>query len=1404
MQPATPPSGPQTQPTRPHPPSPPAKRRRTTTAYTSQNPSPLTPSPPPHPPPISLQQSSSAKWFRKPSVVWYRGHDLRVEDHPALLAAAQRGGPVVPLFVWDASDGFGAGLGHVKQWWLRQSLIRLQSDLRRLGVQLYTRVGQSTEQLRAFLEETGADAVFWNRCYEPNLLTRDEELRVELAAEGLTAESFKAELLVEPWELSNTDVAPCFDTFHAFMRAWMTVPPPPQPFPCPSRLQPISRLVASVSIDSLDFDIPPNVHKYMSKVWTPGSKQAKVQLAKFLREVFPAFGEERCRRHVDGTSRLSPHIRFGELSPRRMYHATRLRVSRWDQSLVFRPANQDSDKSPPAKHDSTVSKPRRKPPSARTSHANGTANNKRQRDSVEKFSNSGDDADVSGSNGTRIPPTDIREGMGAAKREKSTDADDSRQSTPAAVRRRSLPHISLSARAFLKNLCLRDFSYHVLFHNPDFNTRPLIPQFSSFPWAEDNGAFDSWREGKTGYPIVDAAMRELRATGWIHNGMRFLLACFLTKYLLLPWAAGLREFYKLLIDGDHSSNALGWQWTAGSNTDAFPVSCLVNPVKVAYRHDPTGSYVRRWLPELAKLPTEYVHQPWKAPAELLKSSGVELGKNYPNRIVQMNEARVRAMNAMRVMKRIFSGWNMLRNIFRGKGEDIIKEWPVEEPEVLEVDESAPLSGKMSLLPSLWALLQCDQPSTYLSGSSLGSDPLIAMGTASLTEGSLAVPSGDQHESIEHALITAHEQPSSDAFLAATPEGVSADTDMDTSSFVAREKSDETTAVQPDDTNILAEVPPLDEHMKFVGTNVDTSQEVEKLASQPSDAAVMTRLQAERATSRQRSSKATTAVPFTPYSSAVPLSSPSVNVDISHTPYPQPPQQQYQSFQQLQQLQYFQLQQFNMLQQQHPTHPSHLQPQPQPHPLQHHSTHVHSVMEDTYASGANVGSVPRGSVAGVPMTAPPVMVGPATSAPEVGVNTVFPGADGSNGAYPHQFGMGQLYGYPVLPMVNPHMAGNERSDVTGASGGPNGPKMAMSGVMPMGYGMYGSNVFDPALLGNAFAGNGTPYNAMSVSSQQQTPGGPQNPYNLSPHTMAMYFSTPQTPDAIQPQGVGPMSQLAAASHGREKLGASVASVPAPASSVAAAAAAAVAAGGRELAINVASESQNRSAVKGRPSANFASGQTNDNTGQFVPPLQNNNDVLHSPGVSSTDLRGSKGTQNRPNSKSTAKAKTSGRSRRNSSSAGGRGRGDSRAQGSPRSKGDGNASVSQKRNEESSPQNATTLKTRQEMLAAVLEKEDHEYHGFAQYLSITYELTGNTDRHTSKDYIRLCNLKDDYHKQCTSEKEKLKIYRIKAFFSKVLKLQVTGEWDRHNHGGVRGPYVYGIRIQRAPESSQAPQS
>lgn len=663
-------------------------------------------------------------------MVWYRGHDLRTDDHPALLAASQRGGPVVPLFIWDPSTPNAAAFGAVKTWWLRKSLTCLDSTLSVLGVKLHTLCGSNIDQIISFLQLSGADAVFWNRCYEPEVITRDENLRATLRENGYLAESFKAELLVEPWELSASDVSPRFDSFNAYMRAWMRLPPPADPIPSPSRLKPPVSSVDSVGIQNIGLNTPPEIDKTLSKHWTPGSRCAEKQLVKFLNELFPNFCESRHRRHMNGTSRLSPHIRFGEISPRRIYAITRKYVAIWKKEGAASYYEKDIEHLVPK-----MSHPRdtysclnylegKETAVGAALNAVPTMKSGRRNGSIQVEVQTGTTHD----NVEEIPFSRFPTNVSSTRRK--------RKKLPSLVPKR---RIALSARMFLKNLCLRDFAFHVLHHFPKFNSDPLLPEFSSFPWAEDNGSFERWLEGMTGYPFLDAAMRQLRSTGWIPNGMRFLLATFLTKNLLLPWAKGLQEFYSLLVDGDHSANALGWQWTVGCNTDSFPLRLLVNPVRIGYLQDPTGAFVRKWVPELRHIPTEYIHEPWKASPEVLKNVGASLDQRYPKRIILMSTAKKRMQRSIWHMKKMFASSGVPRLMLFDRERSVVKEVPDEQVDLLNLDDPVPISQKHSLFPSLWSLLvRCDSSSPYMCERSPSPEPVISLDSANLDESALEI------------------------------------------------------------------------------------------------------------------------------------------------------------------------------------------------------------------------------------------------------------------------------------------------------------------------------------------------------------------------------------------------------------------------------------------------------------------------------------------------------------------------------------------------------------------------------------------------------------------------------------------------------------------------------------------
>lgn len=213
------------------------------------------------------------------------------------------------------------------------------------------------------------------------------------------------------------------------------------------------------------------------------------------------------------------------------------------------------------------------------------------------------------------------------------------------------PSLREGTEGFLRQLHWREFAHHLLHHFPETVARPLRPEFERFGWAEDPTGLEAWKAGRTGYPLVDAGMRELLATGWMHNRVRMIAASFLTKHLLLPWQLGAAHFTERLADADVANNTFGWQWVAGSGADAAPYFRIFNPVTQGERYDPPGTYVRTWLPELAGLPDHVVHRPWMAPAEELDQAGVALGETYPLPIIDHREARERALAAYRETRR---------------------------------------------------------------------------------------------------------------------------------------------------------------------------------------------------------------------------------------------------------------------------------------------------------------------------------------------------------------------------------------------------------------------------------------------------------------------------------------------------------------------------------------------------------------------------------------------------------------------------------------------------------------------------------------------------------------------------------------------------------------------------------
>jgi deoxyribodipyrimidine photo-lyase len=474
------------------------------------------------------------------AIVWFR-QDFRLADNPALQAACRRG-EVVPVFIHAPNEESPWQPGGASDWWLHQSLRELDAGLRALGSRLIIRRGPTLATLRGLVKETNAGAVFWNRRYEPAVMARDRSVKEALRGDGLTAESFNGALLHEPWTIQNQSQKP-FQVFTPFWKNCLTQPDPAEPLPAPKALPAPAQWPQSLALEELELEPKIQWAAGLKAAWQPGEAGATAHLKRFLNHAFDGYSEQRNRPDVAGTSRLSPHLHFGEISPRQVWHGLR---------------------------------------------------------------------------------------QLAAKR--------------------GLPVERWRASQFLAEVGWREFAHHLLFHFPHTPTEPLRADFKKFSWKQNATWLRAWQQGRTGYPIVDAGMRELWATGWMHNRVRMIVASFLVKDLLLDWQDGARWFWDTLVDADLAQNTLGWQWTAGCGADAAPYFRVFNPTTQGEKFDPLGHYVRRWCPELAKLPDKWLHQPHAAPPEIRRAAGVELGKNYPAPIVDHAIARELALKTFAAIK----------------------------------------------------------------------------------------------------------------------------------------------------------------------------------------------------------------------------------------------------------------------------------------------------------------------------------------------------------------------------------------------------------------------------------------------------------------------------------------------------------------------------------------------------------------------------------------------------------------------------------------------------------------------------------------------------------------------------------------------------------------------------------
>jgi deoxyribodipyrimidine photo-lyase len=468
----------------------------------------------------------------KPVIVWFR-RDLRLADNPALSHAAATGAPIVPLYVLDEGSRVRP-MGAASLWWLDKSLRALDAALRERGSRLILRRGDAEAELRRLIEETGADRVHMNRLWEPDAAARDADLAHALQADGVEVKGWNGTYLATPGAVRSGAGGP-YKVFTPFSKALLSQAAPPEHTLGPHRID-TPRATPSERLD--DWRLHPTRPDWSTGFdWTPGEAGAVAALGRFVRHALADYADGRDRPGDALTSRLSPHLHFGEISP-------------WRAVVAAEKAG------PPGQ---------------------------------------------------------------AAK--------------------------------FVTELVWRDFSAHLLHAFPQITDHAFRPEYDRMPWRADATGLRAWKRGLTGYPLVDAGMRELWRTGYMHNRVRMIVASFLIKHLLIDWREGETWFWDCLVDADLASNVQNWQWVAGSGADASPYFRIFNPVAQGRKFDADGRYVRRWIPEIAGLPDRWLHAPWEAPAEVLREARVRLGSTYPRPIVEHEAARKRALDALKSVDR---------------------------------------------------------------------------------------------------------------------------------------------------------------------------------------------------------------------------------------------------------------------------------------------------------------------------------------------------------------------------------------------------------------------------------------------------------------------------------------------------------------------------------------------------------------------------------------------------------------------------------------------------------------------------------------------------------------------------------------------------------------------------------
>ncbi len=464
------------------------------------------------------------------NIIWFR-KDLRLADNPALVQAA-KSGLVVPVFILEDEEAGPWKRGAASRVWLHHSLKVLNETL---DGRLTVYKGKADHILPSLVRKFDAEAVYWNRCYEPWRRERDVALKADLKSMGIQAESFKASLPWEPWEVLKADGTP-YQVFTPFYRkGCLKAPAPRKPLQKPD-FDLTERDSGSIAIE--DLGLIPEGYSWPNRImahWEIGESGALKQLDHFLMSSGSGYKRGRDYPAKDDVSRLSPYLANGEISPNTVWYRAHMVME-------------------------------------------------------------GDDLDT-----------------------------------------------------FCSELGWREFAHSLLYHFPDLPEKNFQPRFDPYPWQKDEKMLAAWKKGRTGIPIIDAGMRELWQTGYMHNRVRMIVASFLIKNMMTDWRDGQNWFWETLGDADLANNSAGWQWVAGSGADAAPYFRIFNPVLQSEKFDKEGDYIKRYVPELVMLPTTHIHAPWKAPEDVLEGAGVDLGKTYPLPVLDLKETRNKALAAFKAL-----------------------------------------------------------------------------------------------------------------------------------------------------------------------------------------------------------------------------------------------------------------------------------------------------------------------------------------------------------------------------------------------------------------------------------------------------------------------------------------------------------------------------------------------------------------------------------------------------------------------------------------------------------------------------------------------------------------------------------------------------------------------------------